>query len=114
MVEGGAGFREAYLFHKVSSTLVLTDMIDNVEPEKLPPVTAAALRLARATEGKTPMHVRLALRLGGEGAGAAVQRMLVLEPECVVFAHGRWFEERGAERLRRAFEWLAPPVRISK
>lgn len=106
LVSGGAGFTEAYFFHTQSRTLVLTDLVDNLEPGKLPRMTAALVRLAGATDGKTPVHVRLAVRAGGERARKAIQAMLALEPERVVFAHGRWFEESGSERLARAFDWL--------
>jgi hypothetical protein len=106
LVAGGAGFTEAYFFHAQSRTLVLTDLVENLEPDKLPPVTAALARIVRATGGKTPIHVRLAVRAGGESARTAIRAMLALAPERVVFAHGRWFEGRGSERLQRAFEWL--------
>jgi hypothetical protein len=36
VVRGGAGFREAALFHKSTRTLVLTDLVVNVEADKLP------------------------------------------------------------------------------
>lgn len=106
LVAGAAGFSEAYFFHKASRTLVLTDLIDNLETDKLPAVTAALMRIAGATGGKTPLHVRTTVRGGGERARMAIQAMLALAPERVVFAHGRWFEENGSELLGRAFEWL--------
>ena len=39
-------------------------------------------------------------------AAAAVRRVLAWAPERVLFAHGRPFEEDGAERLRRSLAWL--------
>ena len=39
-------------------------------------------------------------------ARASLARMLAWEPEKVIIAHGRPYEERGAEELRRAFRWL--------
>lgn len=106
LITGGAGFNEAYFFHTESRTLVLTELIDNLEPGKLPSITAALMRVARATGGTTPLHVRLAVRAGGESAKAAIQEMLALEPEHTVFAHGSWFKDRGSERLKQAFGWL--------
>jgi hypothetical protein len=35
-------------------------------------------------------------------------RMLAWEPEKVIIAHGRPYEEEGAKELRRAFRWLGP------
>ena len=102
----GFGLREAYLFHEPSRTLVLTDLIENLEPGKLPAVTAAAARLACATDGRAALHVRTALLLGGSQARSDIEEMIALEPGMVVFAHGDWFATDGAARLRRAFDWL--------
>jgi len=101
----GAGFEEAYFFHRPSGTLVLTDLIQNLESHKLPPVTAAFAKLARATEGRTAAHVRAATALGGEEAKERIRYLVSLQPEKVIFAHGSWFETDGAERLRQAFRW---------
>lgn len=102
----GAGFEEAWFFHKPSRTLLLTDLVQNLDPAKLTKGTAAAMRAAFATSGTTGLHVRLALRLGGRTAKDAVRVMLATEPERVLFAHGDPFSMDGATRLRRAFSWL--------
>lgn len=106
VVPGGGGFREVYFFHKPTRTLLLVDLVQDLEPAKLPPVTRALMRASAATRGTTALHVRAALMLGGGQAKEAIRAMVALEPERVVFAHGRVFAEGGAERLRRAFEWL--------
>jgi hypothetical protein len=106
IVRGGAGFQEAWFLHRKSRTLVLTDLIQNLEPAKLPPVTAALAVLSRAASGRTAAHVRVATALGGAEAKEQVRRLVSLEPERVIFAHGSWFESKGAERLRRAFSWF--------
>ena len=102
----GLGFVEAVLFHEPSRTLVLCDLIENLEPDKLPAITAAAARLAGACEGRPARHVRAALRLGGAQAREDIARMIALAPEKIVFVHGDWFDGDGAMRLRRAFDWL--------
>lgn len=106
LISGGAGFREAYFFHKASHTLVLTDLVDNLETDKLPTMTATVMGIAGATGGTTPIHVRLAIWAAGESARKAIQTMLTLDTERVVLAHGRWFTEREPERLRKAFDWI--------
>lgn len=100
----GPGFCEAFLFHQPSRTLVLADLVQNMEPARLPPVSAAVARLARATAAGPAAHIRLILTLGGRRSREDVRRMVALEPEKVVFAHGRWFAGNGSERLRRAFK----------
>lgn len=106
LVRGGGGFCEAYLLHRASRTLVLTDLVQNLEQDKLPPVTAAAAKLTRATRGETAAHVRAAILLGGNEAKESIRQMIALQPDRVIFAHGAWFAEEGAALLRHAFNWL--------
>jgi hypothetical protein len=98
MAAGGAGFREACFFEKRIRTVLLADLIENIEPARLPPVTSLAMREARAMEGTTALHVRAVLRLGGREATSSI----ALSRERVIFAHGRSFDDDGATRLRGA------------
>jgi hypothetical protein len=107
LVRGGAGFEEAWFLHKPSRTLLLADLVENLQPSKLTPMTAAAMRAAWATRATTGLHVRAALGLGGRTAREAIKTMLATEPERVVIAHGDVFTKDAAAQLRRAFAWLA-------
>ncbi len=107
-VPGGLGFHEVALFHRPTRTLVLTDLVLNLEPGKLP----AALRpLARlfgmtAPQGMAPPQLRGIVKLDRAEAARSASRLLKLEPERVIFAHGRWFERDGTAALRRSLRWL--------
>lgn len=105
LVHGGGGFKEAFFFHRTSRTLILADLVQNLEPSKLPALTGLVARLALAARGKTSGHVRAATLLGGESAKESIRRMLSLQPHKVIFAHGRWFDSKATDRLKRAFEW---------
>jgi hypothetical protein len=106
----GKGLVEAELFHRPSRTLVLTDLIVNLEGEKLPLPMRWGARLAGALApgGKAPAYARGLVKAGGEAATAAAQRLVALEPERVLFAHGHWHERDGAAHLRRSLDWLLP------
>jgi pimeloyl-ACP methyl ester carboxylesterase len=106
IVRGGAGFNEVWFFHRQTKTLVLVDLIENLEPDKLPPISRLLMQASAATHGTTARYLRLPVRLGGADAKKAVQAIVALEPERVIFAHGRPFESDGAAQLARAFEWL--------
>ena len=106
LVQGGGGFKEIYFHHRPSRTLVLADLIQNLEPDRLPPVTAAIAELSRATTGRTAAHVRLAMALGGTEAKEQIAHLLKIAPDRVIFAHGSWFDTDAAARLRRAFDWF--------
>ena len=45
VIPGGGGFREVALFHRPSGTGLLTDLVVNLEPEKLPPMARPLARL---------------------------------------------------------------------
>jgi hypothetical protein len=105
-VRGGAGFSEVWFFHRQTRTLVLVDLIENLEPDKLPALARLVMQASAATRGTTAHYLRLPVRLGGPAAKDAVRAILALEPERVIFAHGRIFDSNGAAELKRAFEWL--------
>lgn len=108
MVPGGLGFQEAAVFHQPSDTLVLTDLVLNLEEPKVPALFRPIVRLfgSMAPEGMPPPYVRGIVRLRQRDAQAAALRVLALRPDRVIFAHGKWFETDGAARLRHAWRWL--------
>lgn len=110
VVPGGAGFREVCFFHKPSRTLVLTDLIVNLEPDKLPALMRPFAHIVGITapNGRAPVYVRAIVRAGGEAARTAAQRLVAFAPERVIFAHGRWFERDAAAALKGSLAWLLP------
>lgn len=112
IVPGGAGFNEVVLLHKPSRTVVMTDLVVNLEAAKLPvPVRPAARLLGVvAPNGKAPAYLRFIVRRKREEAGAAARRIVEWRPSRVVFAHGRWFDRDAAAALRRSLGWLLGPA----
>lgn len=100
LVRGGAGFTEAYILHRKTRTLVLSDLIQNLETNKLPPLTRGLASVVRANTGRTAAHVRLVTALGGAEAKEQIEHLLSLRPGRVTFAHGAWFDTNASERLR--------------
>ena len=107
-VPGGLGFLEVALFHLPSRTLVLTDLVLNLEAEKLPAAIRPLARLLGvvAPDGMPAAYLRAVIKLRREPAARAAQRLVDLRPERVVFAHGTWFERDGTAALRRSLRWL--------
>lgn len=108
MVPGGLGFREVAFWHRASRTAILTDLVLNLEDERVPAPTRAYARATgtRAPHGSTPRYLRAVIGRRRREAAEAVERILAWAPERVLFAHGHPFEEDGAARLRRAMAWL--------
>jgi hypothetical protein len=109
-VVAGGRFAEVWFFHVPSRTMLLTDLIENLDPDKLPPVTGTLVRVARGTVGTTSLHVRAALKLDGKEAETAVRELVACAPLHVVFAHGDLFEAPAADRLQEGFAWLLGPA----
>jgi len=107
-VPGGLGFRETALFHRPTRTLMLTDLVVNLEPQKVPAAIRPIARLLGTTapDGMPPAYLRAVIKLHRPAAAAAAERLLALDPQRVIFAHGRWFERDGAILLRRSLRWL--------
>ena len=100
---------EVVFFHRASRTLVLTDLIENFEPERIRHWFLRQIsRLGGVTDpdGKAPIDLRLSFWRQRARVRRAVETMLAWNPERVVLAHGRWYERDGAAELRRAFRWV--------
>jgi hypothetical protein len=108
LVPGAGGFNEVALYHKSSRTLVLTDLVLNLEPEKLPFIIRPAARLLGVTApvGKAPVYLRMIIKWKREAAKAAAERLVAFQPKRVIFSHGQWFHKDGAALLRQSLDWL--------
>lgn len=109
VVPGGGGFNEVAMLHRPSRTLLLTDLVQNFEPEKLPwmlrPI--AALLGNTAPSGRAPAHLRAVVRLQRGQAAMAARRIVQWAPQRVLVTHGHAFERDAAGQLRRSLAWLA-------
>ena len=105
----GSYMSEIVFFHRSSRTLVLTDMIENFELQKLGLVARVLTWLggAQHPDGRMPRDMRLTYRARAAELRAAVDTMIGWDPERIILAHGKWYERGGADELRRAFRWLA-------
>lgn len=108
VVTGGLGFREIALFHTSSRTLVLTDLVLNLEASKLPAAVRPVARLfgVTAPDGMPPPYLRAVIRLRRRVAAEAASRLLALQPDRVIFAHGHWFDTDATAALKRSLRWL--------
>lgn len=109
VVPGAGGFREVAFLHRASRTLILTDLVQSLESDRVPMRTRL---FARATgtlypRATAPVYLRASLRLGGQSTKQALSRLIEWQPERVIFAHGRWVERDGAKMLKKAFGTLA-------
>lgn len=109
IARGSRSLEEVVFFHRASRTLILADLIENFERERLHgPLARALARLGGvlAPRGKTPLDLRLSFLGGMDRMRGTVDWMLACAPERVVIAHGQWFARDGAAVVARAFAWV--------
>lgn len=99
---------EVVFFHRASRTLVLTDLIENFEGNKIGPLMRCMACLGGVLDphGSMPRDMRLTFLGRRKELKAVIEQMIALVPERVIIAHGRWYASSGTEELRRAFAWL--------
>jgi Domain of unknown function (DUF4336) len=105
---GSRLLKEVVFFHRKTRTVILADLIENFEPEKLGGAYGWLAKLAGATDpdGKAAVDLRMTFWGRKQVARRSLARMLAWEPEKVIIAHGRPYEEEGTRELQRAFRWL--------
>lgn len=97
--------REVVFFHRPSRTLILTDLIENFEPENMPWWALPLLKLARVChpDGRMPRDMAASFRRKPGHLDKLVETMIEWAPERIILAHGRWYDRDGTAELKRAF-----------
>ena len=108
--QGSPLMQEVVFFHRPSSTLILTDLIENFRPESFKPWQRMLARLTGilAPDGRTPLDWRLSFLVGRSQARACLLRMLEWHPMQIIIAHGECIRDDAETFLRRSFRWLQP------
>lgn len=101
-------FFELALYHIASETLILTDLVQNIDARHLPPLSrlAATIMGVTAPSGRAPVYLRALLWAWQGRTRPAAERLVALAPQRVIFSHGIWFEEDATARLRQSLGWL--------
>ncbi len=110
IARGSKALEEVVFFHAASRTLILTDLIENFEADRVHvgPFTKMLMRMGgvMAPRGGTPRDLRASFMGGHEKLAPVVRWMLDCNPEKVVISHGKWFESGGREIIANAFSWV--------
>lgn len=104
----GQFMEEVIFFHRPSRTLIVTDLIENFEPNRVPLWLRIPLRLAGnlAPHGKAPLDLRLTFLRNKSQLRQQRHQLLDWHPQRIVLAHGALIENNAVENLERAFRWL--------
>ncbi len=107
--QGSRVMSEVVFFHQASRTLILADLIENFETEKISSFPLRILiKLAGITDpdGKTPPDFRATFWGNKAQARQSYEKILAWQPEKIILAHGRCYTEKATAELQRAFRWL--------
>jgi len=105
----GSYLSEAVFFHAATRTLIVVDLIQNYERDKITnPVFRFMSWLSGALDpdGKAPIDLRMTFFLHRKKFAAAVRTMISWQPQRIIIAHGRWYRDNAVTELKRAFRWL--------
>ncbi len=105
----GSLLTEVDFLHRASKTLIITDLIENFEPQRVRNVLLRWLiRMAGAADpdGKAPIDMQMSFRGHRHEVRKAAERMIARAPERIILSHGRCYEANGTAELRRAFRWI--------
>jgi hypothetical protein len=108
LVPGGI-ITEVDFFHRASATLILTDLIENMEPERIRSwLYRWVVKLGGAADpdGKAPFDMQWSFRKHKAEVRRAAERMIAWAPERILLAHGRWYDHAAVTELHRAFRWV--------
>lgn len=107
VVRGNAITIEAVFFHRRSSTVIFTDLLQQLPTGWLSGWRAvvAKLDLLVGPEPSVPRKFRVAFT-NRQAARASLERILAWPVEKVLMAHGTPVTNDGQAFLRRAFKWL--------
>ena len=100
---------EAVLWHRPSRTLILTDLIENFEPERVKSWWLRTLmRLGGILHphGSMPRDMRQTFRGREDHLRLCVRQMIAFDPQRIVLAHGKVYDENARAELERAYRWL--------
>lgn len=105
---GSPLMEECVFFHNQSSTLIVTDLIENFPAQHF---NSWQRLLAKgvgilAPNGKMPLDWRMSFMFGRSTARQHIEKIIGWKPEKIVMAHGVIVEEAAADFLPRSFSWL--------
>ncbi len=106
--QGSRMIEEVVFFHRATATVILADLIENFEADKLTRGMRWIARLGGVLDpdGKAPLDMRLTFIGRKRIARECFERIMAWRPQRVILAHGRCYLADSEAQLRRAFRWL--------
>jgi len=110
---GSPAMEEVVFFHKQSSTLILTDLIENFHPDSFNFWQKSLAQFAGILypNGKMPIDWRLSFCFGSKKkARKSLSTILSWQPDNIILSHGECVWSHGTHFLQSSFAWLQKPT----
>ncbi len=107
VVNGHAVLDEVVFLHKISRTLIVTDLIQKHETAGTPWIWRYIQRLAGISgkNGGVPLDIKLSIR-NKEAMRQSIDTILGWDFDNLIISHGTCLEGGAKEEVNRAFDWL--------
>lgn len=99
-------FEEVVFFHRISRTLIVTDLMQNLETSRVQNGLVRMLLIvggATGPNGRPSIEIRRAALLHRAALRRGVEQMLAWEPTGTTLSHGQCYQTDGVIEIKRAF-----------
>lgn len=109
MFTGSKVMEECVFFHRPSATMIVTDLVENIDPQIFKPWQRGLAGLAGvlAPNGKMPLDWRMTFLFKKAQTREHLRRMLDWQPQRLIMAHGKIIDRDAGDFLARSFRWAA-------
>ncbi len=101
-------FTETIFFHRPSATLIVTDLLQNFEADRVVnPVMRLILKVGGSIgpAGTTSIDIRLPAWRQRSRLRAVLEQLIAWGPRRIILSHGKCYDADIEAELRRAFRW---------
>jgi hypothetical protein len=102
-------FSETVFFHRESRTLIVTDLMQTFEGERVRSLPIRLLLKAGGATGpnaRPSIEIRLSARGHRDALRAGVARMIAWNPQRIILSHGLCIQSDAVAEIERAFSWI--------
>lgn len=99
-------FAEVVFLHRASRTLIVTDLMQNFEADRIRnPLVRTVMRLGGASgpNGRPSIEIRLAALAHHNALREGARQMLAWKPSGIILSHGECYRTDAASEIKRAF-----------
>jgi len=107
--KGSSFMEEVVFYHVASRSLILVDLIENFESEKLSKLYAFFAKLVGvlAPGGRAPLDLRVTFMFGKAKAKNSLNIIKKWDFDNIILAHGKCVFENARDTLNESFKWLS-------